>query len=139
MKVLQEVLDKAISDLPEQLVADLLERKLAEQGVRLSRRQCEAMAQRVLKEEIDALELPWWRFWQYRRFRVPKNLLVTFTEEDSEKILAVLKELSEKTMPDIARSLIEEEPERFLAVLTAQLGTTIRLVVHASFVAQHPL
>ncbi len=117
MKVLQEVLDTAIGNLPEELIADLLGKKLAEQGVRLTRRQCEAMARRVIKDKLDTFELPWWRFWQYRRLRPPKDLLISFTEEDGQKIIGILEELSKGFIPEMAQRLIDEEPERFLTTL----------------------
>jgi hypothetical protein len=117
MKVLQEALDSTIKTIPEGLVADLLGKKLADQGVHLSRQQCEQFARQAINEKLDTLELPWWRFWQYRRFRRSKNLLIEFTDDDSESITSILKEVSEKILPELVEKLIEDEPKKLLATL----------------------
>lgn len=117
MKILQEALDSAIKTIPEGLVADLLGKKLADQGVHLSRQQCEQFARQAINEKRDILELPWWRFWQYRRFLRPKDLLIKFTDDDSEAITSILNEISEKILPELVQKLIEEQPENLLATL----------------------
>jgi hypothetical protein len=126
MKILQEALNSAIESIPQSLLADLLGEKLTAQGVRLSRRQCEKLARQAINEKLDSLNLPWWRFWQYRRFRRPKQLLIEFTPEDTQKITTTLEELSNIRLPELIQQIIAEQPERILAALQSVGGQNSR-------------
>lgn len=117
MRILEEALHSAIERIPQSLLADLLGEKVASQGVRLSRRQREKLARQVINEKLSSLNLPWWRFWQYRRFRKPKELLIEFSTEDTQKITAALEEFTDKKLPELVQKFIEEQPENILTVL----------------------
>ena len=117
MKIPQEALNTAIENFPKHLLADLLGEKLAANGVRLSRRQLEKLARQAINEKLDSIDLPWWQFWRYLHFRQPKELLIEFTPEDSEKITATLDEFAEKRLPELVQRIIEDQPEIILSSL----------------------
>jgi hypothetical protein len=117
MKTLEGVLRSAIENIPQSLLAVLLGEKLAAQGVRLSRRQCEKLARQAINEKLDSFDLPWWQFWQYRRFRKPKDLQIEFTSEDAQKITTTIEEFSDRSPPELIQKIIAEQPESILAAL----------------------
>ncbi|MFZ1988917.1 MAG: DUF5677 domain-containing protein [Alphaproteobacteria bacterium] len=117
MKILHEALHSAIENIPQSLIADLLREKLIAQGVYLSQRQCEKLARQVINEKLDSLDLPRWRFWQYRRFRKPKKLQIEFTSEDAQKITAALDEFSDKRLPDLIQEIVAEHSQNILGML----------------------
>ena len=98
MKSLQEALEKGLAKLPVVGVANLMKRKLSEQGVKISSRKAEAVARKLLAGKAN--------------FSLPGNrtepLQITFTKEDSEGIVKWVEGFLEKDLQDLIIKMQED-------------------------------
>src|SRR5713226_5315558 len=99
MDTMQKAFAGVLRSLPQQALADLVDEKLAEHGIKLSPRLRRKLQDKLLKGETDVVQFRQWALWDRRQINL------TITEEDTQKI--------------------ERRWEKFLDQLPALLSTVI--------------
>src|SRR5438445_13210682 len=76
MKILQEALESALEGIPHELLTQLVAKKLAAQGIKLSKRERERLGKKIREGGADNFRLGGWNFWDRRKVNVE------FTKEE---------------------------------------------------------
>jgi hypothetical protein len=87
-----------LQDLPEQALTILIEKKLAAQGVQLSKRQRELLTKQIMKGGKDTFRLQTWKWWDRRHVKLE------FTPQDAEQIAGNFMEVIENRLPELIRT-----------------------------------
>ena len=90
MDTLQKALQLKLAELPRQFLPHLLDNKLREQGINLSKRKLAELADKILGGEIERFDLP-------TRTGVDRRISIEFTDAD----LKWIEEQCEKTLEDL--------------------------------------
>lgn len=107
MNSLQEAVEKGLAKLPVVGVANLLKRKLSEQGVKISSRKAETIARQLLTGRTN-FSLPGSR---------TEPLQIAFTKEDSEGIVKWVKGFLENDLRDLILKMQEDLAPRTFKTL----------------------
>jgi hypothetical protein len=121
MDTLQKAMNRSLEELPRLLLADLLDQKLRAQGIKLSKRRRDQLAEKILKEKLDAFD-----FDDGRKGSAKQKITIEFTDADSkfmekkfEKFMdglpALIEGLTEKTSRSILITLKRRWPNEFRA------------------------
>lgn len=98
MNSLQQAVEMGLAKLPVLGVANLMKRKLSEQGVKISSRKAEAIARQLLVGQAN--------------FSLPGNrtepLQITITKEDSEGVVRWLERFLEEDLQDLLSKMQED-------------------------------
>ena len=70
MKILQEALESALEGIPHELLTQLVAKKLAAQGIKLSKRERERLGKKIREGGADNFRLGGWNFWDRRKVHV---------------------------------------------------------------------
>src|SRR5712664_1768569 len=105
MGTLQEAVNKMLDELPHMLLSSLIDEKLREQNIKLSKRKLDALTQRVLSEKTDTLQ-----------FGSRNDVMIEFTDEDTER-LSAKAERSIERLPKIIESQTDTAAVDILAAL----------------------
>jgi hypothetical protein len=111
MRILQDAIEGALQDLPEQALSALTERKLAEQGVKLSARQRKLLTKSIMQGDTETVRLWGWKGWDHR------HVTVQFTSEDAEQVEKKFTEFIEKRLLDLVQTVTEDLSQAILADL----------------------
>jgi Family of unknown function (DUF5677) len=112
MKILHDAIEGALlKELPEQALTILIEKKLADQGVRLSARQRKLLTRHIMKGGKDTFRLRNWKWWDHRHVKLE------FTPQDAEQIAEKFTEFIENRLPDLIRTATEDMSRDVLADL----------------------
>ena len=102
MNILQKALDDVMGSLPQQALADLLDEKLAEYGVKLSPRQKRKLQAHLLAGEGDIFQFRRWAWWDRRRINL------SITEEDSQKIERRWDKFLKTQLPELLQVVLDD-------------------------------
>jgi hypothetical protein len=105
---LQEEMERTLIELPHLVLADLIDNKLREQDVNLSKPQLKALVARVLAAETEALNID--------DGNPDKNATVIFTEQDYKTFGDRLEELDHK-IPILTKEFLERTAAEVFALL----------------------
>lgn len=97
--MLQGMFEEAIQEHAGSIVADLLESKLGDEGVVLTRRQRAKLLRTLVEGQSEELRFRSWRFWDRR------NVSVEITGEDLRVLEAEMEEMTEE-LPDRVISFV---------------------------------
>jgi hypothetical protein len=122
MRILQDAIDGVLQDLPEQALSALIEKKLAEQGVRLSARQRKLLTRSIVQGDTETVQLwNWnWNWWDHR------HVTLEFTSEDAEQIEKNFTEFADERLPELIQSVIDDLARDILADLKRRWPTESR-------------
>jgi Family of unknown function (DUF5677) len=122
MRILQDAIDGVLQDLPELALSALIEKKLAEQGVRLSARQRKLLTRSIMQGDTETVRLwNWnWKWWDHRR------VTLEFTSEDALQIEKNFTEFADERLPDLIQSVIDDLARDILADLKRRWPTESR-------------
>ena len=70
MRTLQDAIEAVLQGLPEQALTVLIEKKLADQGVKLSARQRKLLTRHIMKGGKDTFRLRNWKWWDRRHVKL---------------------------------------------------------------------
>jgi hypothetical protein len=110
MRNLHDAIQAVLEGLPEQALSGLIEKKLAAQGVKLSKGQCDQLTQQIMNRK-DHFRLQPWRLWDHR------HVTIEFTPEDAEQVGKKLEEFIENRLPDLVQTTVEDAAHKVLATL----------------------
>jgi len=102
MDTLHSSVDKLLSDLPLQLVAQLIVEKLDAQGVTLSDRERSQLEQHLREERSGVLRLRSWKWWER------KEVTLQLTAQDSKELESRFTTFLERRLPSILTAIIGE-------------------------------
>lgn len=102
MRILQDAIEGVLQSLPEQALTALIEKKLAAQGVTLSKRQRELLTRHIMKGGKDTFRLQNWKWWDRRHVKLE------FTPEDAEQIEKKVTGVIEDRLPELIRTVTED-------------------------------
>lgn len=120
MNRLQTALEEALADGPNQVVAEVISRKLAACGVSLSERERKQLLERVRAGTVEDLRLRRWPWW------VKRDVTVEITPAEAEVIHDRYVEFLTDTVPLLIESTIEDLSLRILATLRAELPSRLK-------------
>ena len=111
MHILQDAIDQCLNDLPNRAFTALIEKKLAEQGIRLSLRQRKFLIEKLKQGGIDTIRFRNWKFWQDR------HVALELTPDDSKQVEQKFAEFAEKTLPTLINSMTRDLAAKILTDL----------------------
>src|ERR1039457_6403912 len=119
MRILQDAIDGVLRDVPELALSALIEKKLAEQGVRLSARQRKLLTRSIMQGDTETVRLwNWnWKWWDHR------HVTLEFTSEDAVQIEKNFTEFADERLPDLIQSVIDDLARDILADLKRRCAT----------------
>jgi hypothetical protein len=112
MRILQDAIEGALYDLPEQALAALIEKKLAAQGVTLSARHRKLLTRKLMQGYTDNIRLWNWKLWDNR------HVTLEFTPADVEQIEKSFTVFADKRLPDLIQSVSDDLSRNILSDLT---------------------
>ena len=105
MDTLQKTVNKTLEELPLTILSALLDEKLREQDVKLSKRKLVELSKRLLNEKTDTIT-----------FGRGKNVLIEFTDQDAERLSTNAEKFIEQ-LPDLIKNLSDKTAVDVLAFL----------------------
>jgi hypothetical protein len=105
MDTLQRTVNKTLEELPLTILSTLLDGKLREQDVKLSKRKLVELSKRLLDAKTDTIT-----------FGSGKNVLIEFTDEDAERVSARAEKFL-KELPDLIKTLSDKTAVDVLTLL----------------------
>lgn len=102
MSALQSLIDRALKDVPYQILANRLQDILARQAITLSAREREQLIAQIKKGSDDVFRLRRWQWWEKQQVKVE------FTEADTKAITERFTEFIETQLPELIISAVEE-------------------------------
>jgi hypothetical protein len=105
---LQEELDRTLGELPHRVLADLIDKKLREQNIRLSGPQLKAFTARVLQANTGVLSID--------DGNPDKDVAITFTDQDHEEFGRRLDELVDK-IPALTKDFLAKTSAEAFSLL----------------------
>ena len=110
MKVLHNVVQRALSELPELILSDLITKKLASQGVNLSARERKRLASHVLRGD-DTFHF------KRAKSRRHQEILLDFTPEEVKQVEQRCSEFLDQRLPGLLKRTVEDFARKILADL----------------------
>ncbi len=115
MDTFAKTFDKMVAELPHKIISDVLQKKLHEKEIRLSKRKIDLMASRILKGEpigqpnlLDRLK---------DKFGfAAREVVIEFTDKDTQAITATMDKFVED-LPRIVEKILETSPASLLITL----------------------
>ena len=120
MKILHEALEHALGRLPNEFLSQLIARKLAARGVKLSPRELGLVAEQLIKGERGTFRFRRWHFWEQTRIQL--ELTPTEIQEAERKIT----EFIETQLPELIRTSADDLAEKILRDLKSKWRTESR-------------
>ena len=121
MRTLQDSIEAVVQGLPEQTLAVLIEKKLAAQGVKLSKRQREVLTKQIMKGGKDTFRLQTWKWWNRRQ------VTLEFTPQDVEHIEKQFSEVIQNRLPELIQTALDDMSRKVLADLKRKWRAESRL------------
>lgn len=110
MQNIQNSIDEFLKTIPEQAIGNLVDRKLSDLGVKLSRRGRKRLIHWIQDGSRDTLAVSDWRWWQDR------TVTLDFTADDLEELTRKIAEVGDR-IQQLVQPLIEETSDAVLADL----------------------
>ncbi len=120
MRTLQDAIEKVLQGVPELALSELIAKKLAAQGIKLSSRAQDSLAQEILRGK-DTFRLNRWQWWDRR------HVTLEFTPQDIQNIEQKTTDFLENHLPELIEAATEDISRRVLADLKRKWPTEARL------------
>lgn len=111
MKILHGALERALQDLPNQFLLELVAKKLSLQGIKLSARDRKRLAKRLSKGTFGTFRVGNLNFWDRR------HLKLEFTPEEIEQAGQKFTEFIEGRLPDVILASADDLSQKILTHL----------------------
>jgi hypothetical protein len=109
MDTLQQTLQKQLSDLPRQFLPELLDKKLREHGVKLSKRKLAELAGKLLNDKVESFDFA-------TRAGADRRISIEFTDADMKWIEEQCEQALEG-LPDLIQTLSQRISSELLKTL----------------------
>src|SRR5665213_125041 len=121
---LQKTMNRWLEELPRLFLADLLDQKLRAQGIKLSKLKRGELADKILKEKLNAFD-----FDHGRKSGAKRNITIEFTDTDSELMEKKFRQFMDR-LPALIDSLTENTSQSILSTLKRRWPSESRAQRH---------
>lgn len=119
MNILQGAIERALQQLPEQMLSQLVAEKLAAQGIKLSKRQHQLLVKHI-REGRDTFRMGRWSWWDRRRIQLD------FTPQDIQKLEHQFTKFLDTKLSDLIQAAMRETAAIILTDLKRKWRTESR-------------